>query len=77
MPRGKCSFSELNFKRKDDHKYVRDNTVNLIRDVISTLECQNIEIHELSDGIELLYFIMMDITNIIKYIYLLIKIWII
>ena len=39
-------------------KLVRENTVNLIRIVLSVLEINDIQILELSDGIELLYTIM-------------------
>ena len=48
---------------------MRDNTVNLIRNVLSVLEINNIQIVELSDGIQLLNTIIMDKNDQIVYIF--------
>ena len=53
----------------DDQKYVRRNTVNLIKTVLSSLNITNMEIIEGSDGIDLLNIVMKDKTNQIKFIF--------
>ena len=54
----------------DDHKYVRQNTVNLIKNAFNELKIKNIDIIEASDGIEMLNFIIKDKNNIIKSIFI-------
>ena len=41
----------------DDNILVRQNTVNLIKRLLSALQLNNIEVLEFSDGIDLLYII--------------------
>ena len=53
----------------DDHKLVRNSVVNLIKNILKSLQINNIEIIEGSDGIELLNIIMMDKNSLIKYIF--------
>ena len=62
--------NESNFKIVviDDHKFVRDSIVNLIKKVLKLVQ-NNAEIIEGSDGIELLNIVMKDKNNRIKYIF--------
>ena len=54
----------------DDHKIIRQNTISLISGVLATLEINDVEILEGSDGIELLYILINDKSHQIKYIFL-------
>ena len=53
----------------DDHKFVRNSIVNLIKNVLKVLQIKNAEIIEGCDGIELLNIVMKDKNNLIKYIF--------
>ena len=53
----------------DDQKIVRKNTVNVIKNVLLILKIYDIEIIELSDGIELLNVIIKDKNYQIIYIF--------
>ena len=50
----------------DDHKLVRDNTINLLKNVLSNLKLDNFDILEGSDGIDLLNMVRSDRENRIK-----------
>ena len=50
----------------DDNTLIRKGIVNLIKKVLSELKINDFEIVELTDGIDLLYAIMMDKTSKIK-----------
>ena len=52
----------------DDHKLIRDITINLIKSVMTTLNIQNYKIIEGSDGIDLLNIVRLDKEHKIKYI---------
>ena len=54
----------------DDHKLVRDNTVNLLKNVLSFLKINDYAILEGSDGIDLLNFIRLDKEKKIEYIFI-------
>ena len=54
----------------DDHKYVRQNTVNLIMNALNELKIKNIDVIEASDGIEMLNIIIRDKNNKIKSIFI-------
>ena len=54
----------------DDHKYVRQNTVNLLKKALSELKIKNIDVIEASDGIEMLNIIIRDKNNKIKSIFI-------
>ena len=54
----------------DDHKIIRQNTISLISGVLATLEINDVDILEGSDGIELLYILINDKSHQIKYIFL-------
>jgi signal transduction histidine kinase len=53
----------------DDHKLVRENTINLIKMVLKNFNCKNFDIIEGSDGIDLLRLVMKDKEGKIKYIF--------
>ena len=53
----------------DDHQFVRQNTVNLIKSVLSSLNICNFRIIEGCDGIDLLNFVRNDKENKIKLIF--------
>ena len=53
----------------DDNLIIRKATVNLIKNILRELKINDIEIVELTDGIDILYAIMMDKTYKIKYIF--------
>ncbi len=53
----------------DDHKLVRENTINLIQNVIKNLDLNNYEVREGSDGIDLLRIVINDKEGKIKYIF--------
>jgi CheY-like chemotaxis protein len=53
----------------DDHKLLRENTINLIKKVLISLNLTNFQILEGSDGIDLLKFVINDKENRIKYIF--------
>ena len=53
----------------DDNKFIRNGIVTLIINVLSNLQINDVEILELSDGIELLYVIIKD-SNRIKYVFI-------
>ena len=42
----------------DDNKFIRNGIVNLVMNVLSDLKINDLEILELSDGIELLFVII-------------------
>jgi CheY-like chemotaxis protein len=54
----------------DDHKLVRDNTVNLIKSILDGIHISNYEIIEGSDGIDLLNIVQKDKEGIIKCIFI-------
>ena len=54
----------------DDHKLVRDNTINLLKNVLSIMKLDYFGIVEGSDGIDLLNKIRLDRENRIKLIFL-------
>ena len=54
----------------DDHKYVRQNTVNLLKKALNELKIKNIDVIEASDGIEMLNIIIRDKNNKIKSIFI-------
>ena len=54
----------------DDHKLVRENTVNLIRNVFKYLKINAYGILEGSDGVDLLNIVRLDKENKIKYIFI-------
>ena len=54
----------------DDHKLVRENTVNLIRNVFKYLKINDYGILEGSDGVDLLNIVRLDKENKIKYIFI-------
>ena len=53
----------------DDHKFVRNSVVTLIKNVLNVLQINNSQIIEGCDGIELLNIVMNDKNNQIKYIF--------
>ena len=53
----------------DDHNFVRQTMIKLIKQVLSESQVNNIEIIELSDGIELLNTVIKDKSNLIKCIF--------